>query len=133
MRSGGCSSLLMPLEPLAEVAGRSRSQYTGGRSHPRVATAVRGAHGGCAGWRRRVLVARLVLLLFVEAEADVALQGRRGQPFLGKAALQEGDAGAEVRQSVDPAGDLPSTQQLKPDGTHETQQNKTEKAIISNL
>lgn len=75
MRSGGCSSLLMPLEPLAEVAGRSRGQCMWGSSHPRVATAVRGAR---SGWRRRVLVARLVLLLFVEAEADVALQGRRG-------------------------------------------------------
>lgn len=49
----------------------------------------------------------------------MALQSGRGQPFLGKAALQEGDAGAEVRQSVDPAGDLPSTQQLKQVGTYE--------------
>lgn len=78
MRSGGCSSLLMPLEPLAEVAGRSRGQCMWGSSHPRVATAVRGARGGRPGQRRGVLVARLVLLLFVEAEADVALQGRRG-------------------------------------------------------
>lgn len=53
------------------------------RSHPRVATAVGRAGRGRSGRRRRVLVARLVLLLFVEAEADVALQGGRGQPLLG--------------------------------------------------
>lgn len=36
----------------------------------------------------------------------MALQGRWGQPFLGEAALEEGDAGAEVGQAVHPAGDL---------------------------
>lgn len=78
MRSGGCSSLLMPLERRAEVAGGSRGQCTRGGSHPRVATAVGGAGGGRFGRGRRVLVARLVLLLLVEAEADVALQSGRG-------------------------------------------------------
>lgn len=79
MRSGGCSSLLMPLEPLAAVAGRSRGQCVcGGSSHPRVATAVGGAGGRSTGRGRGVLVAGLVVLLFVEAKADVALQGGRG-------------------------------------------------------
>lgn len=49
-----------------------------GGSHPRVVTAVGGAAGSRSGRRRRVLVAGLVMLLFVEAEADVALQGGRG-------------------------------------------------------
>lgn len=86
----GWSSLLMPLEPLAVVARRSRGQcvcvcvYTcvcgagRGISHPRMAATVGGA-GGSSAWRgRRVLIAGLVLLLFMEAEADVALQGSRG-------------------------------------------------------
>lgn len=84
-----------------------------------VAAAVGGASGG--GRSRRgggVLVAGLVVLLLVEAQADVTLQGRWGQPLLGQAALEEGDAGAEVGQSVDPAGDLPSTQQLRETNTH---------------
>lgn len=95
MRSGGCSGL-----------PRSRGQRP---SHPGVATAVGGACGRRSGWGRGVLVAGLVLLLLVEAQADVALQGGRGQPLLGQAALQERDAGAEVGQPVDPARDLPST------------------------
>lgn len=78
-----------------------------------VAAAVGGAGGGGSRRRGRVLVAGLVLLLLVETQADVALQGRRGQPLLGQAALEEGDAGAEVGQPVDPAGDLSSAQQLK--------------------
>lgn len=78
-----------------------------------VAAAVGGAGGGRTRRRGGVLVAGLVLLLLVEAQADVALQGRRGQPLLGQAALEEGDAGAEVGQPVDPAGDLPSAQQLR--------------------
>lgn len=77
-----------------------------------VAAAVGGASGGRSRRGGGVLVAGLVLLLLVEAQADVALQGRRGQPLLGQAALEEGDAGAEVGQSVDPARDLPPTQQL---------------------
>lgn len=79
----------------------------------RVAAAVGGASGGRSRRGRGVLVAGLILLLLVEAQADVALQGGRGQPLLGQAALKEGDAGAEVGQSVHPAGDLPSTQQLR--------------------
>lgn len=96
---------LPPPPPPAEVR-------TIARSDPRVATAVGGA---CRCPRRRggVVVAGIVALLFVEAEADVALQGRRGQPLLREAALQEGDAGAEVGQPVDPARDFSSTQQLK--------------------
>lgn len=78
-----------------------------------VAACVGGASGGRSRWRRGVLVTGLVLLLLVEAQADVALQGRWGQPLLGQAALEEGNAGAEVGQSVDPAGNLPSTQQLR--------------------
>ena len=53
------------------------------------------------------------MLLLVEPHADVALQSGRGQPLLRQAGLQEGDAGAEVRQPVYPARDLPPTQQLK--------------------
>lgn len=48
----------------------------------------------------------------MEAEADVALQGCWGQPLLGEAALEEGDAGAEIGQAVHPAGDLFPTQYL---------------------
>lgn len=48
----------------------------------------------------------------MEPEADVALQGCRGQPLLGEAALEEGDAGAEVGQAVHPAGDLLPAQDL---------------------
>lgn len=48
----------------------------------------------------------------MEPEADVALQGCRRQPLLGEAALEEGDAGAEVGQAVHPAGDLLPTQDL---------------------
>lgn len=83
-------------------------------SDPGVAAAVGGAGGGGgSGWRGGVVVAGVAALLFVEAQADVALQGGRGQPLLGEAALQEGDAGAEVGQPVDPAGDFPSAQQLE--------------------
>lgn len=42
----------------------------------------------------------------MEAEADVALQSCWGQPLLGEAALEEGDARAEVGQAVHPARDL---------------------------
>lgn len=76
-----------------------------------MATARAGSSG--AGRRGGVVVAGLVLLLLVEAQADVALQGGGGQPLLREAALQEGDAGAEVCQSVDPAGDFSPTQQLE--------------------
>lgn len=48
----------------------------------------------------------------MEPEADVALQGCWGQPLLWEAALEEGDAGAEVGQAVHPAGDLLPTQDL---------------------
>lgn len=82
-------------------------------SDPGVATAV----GGAAGRRCGVVLAGVVTLLLVQAQADVALQGRWGQPLLGEAALQEGDAGAEVGQPVDPARDLPSTQQLQSEQT----------------
>lgn len=78
-------------------------------SDPGVATAV----GGAAGRRSGVILAGVPALLLVQAQADVALQGRWGQPLLGEAALQEGDAGAEVGQPVDPARDLPCTQQLR--------------------
>lgn len=82
-------------------------------SNPRVATAV-GRAGGCRSRRRgRVVVAGVIAFLFVEAQADVALQGCRGQPLLREAALQEGDAGAEVGQSVDPTGDFSPAQQLQ--------------------
>lgn len=95
MRSGGCWSR----PPVAS-------------SNPRVATAV-----GCTGCRSRrrggVFVAGVIAFLFVEAQADVALQGCWGQPLLGEAALQEGDAGAEVGQSVDPTGDFSPTEQLQ--------------------
>lgn len=49
-------------------------------SHPGVTTAVGGARASGRGSRRRrrVLITRLVMLLFVKAEADVALQGGRG-------------------------------------------------------
>lgn len=83
------------------------------RSDPGVTTAVGGASGRRSGRGGRVVVAGVAALLFVEAEADVALQGRRRQPLLGEAALQEGDAGAEVGQPVDPARDLSPTQQLE--------------------
>lgn len=49
----------------------------------------------------------------MQAQADVALQGSGGQPLLGQAALEEGDAGAEVGQPVDPARALPPTQELE--------------------
>lgn len=69
----------MPLQPRAAVAGRSGGQSMRGSSHPRVATAAGGTRAGgtSAGRGRRVVVARLVLLLFMKAEADVALQGGR--------------------------------------------------------
>lgn len=102
----------MPLETLAGSGGEV-SACGGAVLNSCVAAAVGGAGGGRTRRRRGVLVARLVMLLLVEAEADVALQGRRGQPLLGQAALEEGDAGAEVGQSVDPAGDLSSAQQLR--------------------
>lgn len=82
-------------------------------SDSRVATAVGGAGGRRSGRRGGLVVAGVVTLVFVEAQADVALQGRRGQPLLGEAALQEGDAGAEVGQPVDPTGDFSPTQQLQ--------------------
>lgn len=78
-----------------------------------MATAVGGAGGRRSGRRGRVVIAGIVALFFVEAQADVALQGRRGQPLLGEAALQEGDAGAEVGQPVDPTGDFSPAQQLQ--------------------
>lgn len=95
------------------AAGRSVCMGGGAVLNSCVAAAVGGAGGGRSRWRRGVLVARLVVLLLVEPEADVALQGCRGQPLLGQAALEEGDAGAEVGQPVDPAGDLSSAQQLR--------------------
>lgn len=58
-------------------------QCTSGSSHARVAAAVGGAGGRGPGRGRAVVVARLVVPLLVEAEADVALQGGRGQPLLG--------------------------------------------------
>lgn len=48
----------------------------------------------------------------MEAKADVALQGCWSQPFLGEAALEKGDARAEVGQAVHPARDLFPTQYL---------------------
>lgn len=63
------------------------------------------------GGGRRVLVAGLTVLLSVEA--DVGLQGGGGQPLLGEAALQEGDAGGEVGEAVHPARGLTPTQQLR--------------------
>jgi len=78
MRSAGCLSLLMPRSRSRGGRVWSRGQPMLGRSHPRVATAVGGAGGGVSGRGRGVVVARLVVLLFVEAEADVALQGGRG-------------------------------------------------------
>lgn len=78
-----------------------------------MAAAVGGAGGGGPGRGGGVVVAGVAAFLLVEAEADVALQGGGGQPLLGEAALQEGDAGAEVGQPVDPAGDLPPAQQLE--------------------
>lgn len=96
-----------------------------------VAAAVGGAGGGRSRRRGGVLVAGLVLLLLVEAQADVALQGRRGQPLLGQAALEEGDAGAEVGQPVDPAGDLPSAQQLRENVEKNTLSNKPRQGLIS--
>lgn len=82
-------------------------------SDSRVATAVGGAGGRRSGRRGGLVIAGIVAFVFVEAQADVALQGRRGQPLLGEAALQEGDAGAEVGQPVDPTGDFSPTQQLQ--------------------
>lgn len=90
-----------------------RTKVAAASSDPGVATAVGGAGGRRSGRRGGVLVAGIVVLVFVEAQADVALQGRRGEPLLGEAALQEGDAGAEVGQPVDPARDFSSAQQLK--------------------
>lgn len=97
-----------PPPSLAEV--RTSSLVS---SDSRVAAAVGGAGGRRSGRRGGVVVAGIVAFFFVEAQADVALQGRRGQPLLGEAALQEGDAGAEVGQPVDPAGDFSPTQQLQ--------------------
>lgn len=75
--------------------------------------AVRGAPCGGAPRRRiGVVVAGFVLVFLVEAHADVALQRSRCQPLLGQAALEEGDARAEVGQTVHPARDLTPTQQL---------------------
>lgn len=105
MRSGGCWS-----RPLPPPSPPPPTPEAG--SDPGVAAAVGGATGG-SGRRGGVVVAGVAALLFVEAQADVALQGGRGQPLLGEAALQEGDAGAEVGQPVDPAGDFPSAQQLE--------------------
>lgn len=44
--------------------------------------------------------------------ADAGLQGSRGQPLHGQAALQEGHTGTEVGQPVHPERDLPATQGL---------------------
>lgn len=68
----------MPLEPPAEVWQEGPQERSVFGSHPCVATAVGGAGGAGSGRGRTVLVARLVLLLLVEAKADVALQGGRG-------------------------------------------------------
>lgn len=80
-----------------QPGGRRRGE--GGGRH--------GAHGGQRGGGVLCL-----LQLPLEFLADTGLQGGRGQPLLGKAALQEGHTGAEVGQPVHPARDLPATQDL---------------------
>lgn len=71
-------------------------------------------HGGGRGRRGGGGGSILCLLkLSLELLADAGLQGGRGQPLFGQAALEEGYAGAEVGQPVHPAGDLPATQDLR--------------------
>lgn len=79
-----------------------------------VTAAVRGPGRTSRGpsGRGGVFVAGLGRLILVEAHADVTLEGSRCQPLLGQAALEEGDTGAEVGQTVHPAGDLMAAQQL---------------------
>lgn len=101
------------LKPTAPPSPAEVRTFSLASSDSRVATAVGGAGGRRPGRRGGLVVAGVVAFVFVEAQADVALQGRRGQPLLGEAALQEGDAGAEVGQPVDPTGDFSPTQQLQ--------------------
>lgn len=51
----------------------------------------------------------------MKAKVDVSLQSGRGQPFLGEAALQKGNAGAKVGQAVHPAWDFLPTKDLRND------------------
>lgn len=88
------------------AAQRGRAGGGGGRArrHGR-------QRGGGGGVLRLLQLAGAVQLL-----ADAGLQGRGRQPLFGQAALEEWHAGTEVGQAVDPAGDLPATQDLRRDG-----------------
>ena len=118
---------------LGGQGGAWRRRRAGARpaSDARVATAVGGAGAAAAapattaggprgrGRRGAVFVAGLGVVVLVHAQADVALERGGSQPLLGQAALEEGDAGAEVGQPVHPARNLPPAQQLeKTQDTH---------------
>lgn len=70
--------------------------------------ARRGA--GHGGGRGRILG---LLQFLLQLLADAGLQGRGGEPLLGEAALEEGDAGAEVGQTIDPARNLLPAKNLR--------------------
>ena len=52
--------------------------------------------------------------------ADAGLEGSGRQPLFGQAALEEGHAGTEVGQAVDPARNLSAAQDLRRDGRLES-------------
>lgn len=54
-----------------------------------------------------------LLQLLLELLAHTGLQRRGGEPLLREAALQEGDAGAEVGKPIDPARNLLPTENLE--------------------
>ena len=54
-----------------------------------------------------------LLQLFLELLAHAGLQRRGSEPLLWEAALQEGDTGAEVGKTIDPARNLFPTENLE--------------------
>lgn len=69
--------------------------------------ARRGGHGGRGDGVLGLLQFVLQLL------AHAGLQGGGGEPLLGEAALEEGDAGAEVGEPIDPARNLLPAENLE--------------------
>lgn len=74
-----------------------------------------GARGRAGHGRGGHGVLRL-LQLVLQLLADAGLQGGGREPLLGEAALEEGDAGAEVGESVDPARNLLPAENLEERG-----------------